>query len=84
MECHNHKPQLFADTKRTHPNNRTNVRKALRLALSFPSEVIAMLKGSLRFEVSRSSEAFAFIFYIISLVSSYARELSEQNVVSFR
>ena len=25
--------------------NRTNVRKALRLALSSPSEVIAMLKG---------------------------------------
>ena len=25
--------------------NQTNVRKALRLALSFPSEVIAMLKG---------------------------------------
>ena len=51
-ECHNHKPQPFPDTKRKRGNrqtqtstNRTNVRKALRLALSSPSEVIAMLKG---------------------------------------
>ena len=47
-ESHNHKPQPFPDTKRkrkpTNPN-RTNVRKALKLALSSPSEVIAMLKG---------------------------------------
>ena len=50
-ECHNHKPQPFPDTKRkriqTKPNKRksTNVRKALRLALSSPSEVITVLKG---------------------------------------
>ena len=37
-ECHNHKPQPFPDIKRKQTNqtsaNRTNVRKALRLALS--------------------------------------------------
>ena len=50
-ECHNHKPQPFPDTKRkrkpTNPKStyRTNVRKSLRLALSSPSEVTAMLKG---------------------------------------
>ena len=50
-ECHNHKPQPFPDTKRERkPTNlnkhkRTNVRKALRLALISPSEVIAILKG---------------------------------------
>ena len=50
-ECHNHKPQSFPDTKRKINRycqtsaNRTNVRKAPRLALSSPSEVIAMLKG---------------------------------------
>ena len=47
-ECHNHKPQPFPDTKRkrkpTNPNkhkSNKHVRKALRLALSSPSEVIA-------------------------------------------
>ena len=53
-ECHNHKShksQPFTDAKRKRKptkqtsTNRTNVRKILRLALSFPSEVIAMLKG---------------------------------------
>ena len=53
-ECHSHKPQPFPDsqTQRGRGNrqirrstNRTNVRKALRLALSSPSEVIAILKG---------------------------------------
>ena len=50
-ECHNHKPQPIPDTKwkrkQTKPNKRksNHVRKALRLALSSPSEVIAMLKG---------------------------------------
>ena len=46
-ECHNHKPQPFPDTRRGNrqSSNRTNVRKALKLALSSPSEVIAMLKG---------------------------------------
>ena len=55
--CHNHKkgkrkPQPFPDTKRKSPNkqnqtsaNQTNVRKAISLVLSFPGEVIAMLKG---------------------------------------
>ena len=34
-ECHNHKPQPFPDPKKKRkPTNRTNVRKALRLALS--------------------------------------------------
>ena len=38
-ECHNHKPQPFPDTKRKRQQtktsaNRTNVRKALTLALS--------------------------------------------------
>ena len=48
-ECHNHKPQT-SQTPRGRGNrqiqtstNRTNVRKALRLALSSPSEVIDML-----------------------------------------
>ena len=48
-ECHNHKP---SKTPRGRGNrqiqtstNQTNVRKALRLALSPPSEVIAMLNG---------------------------------------
>ena len=41
-ECHNHKPQPFPDPKRK--RKRTNTRKALRLALSSPSEVIAILK----------------------------------------
>ena len=51
-ECHNHKPQPPPPTPRGRGNrqtqtstNRTNVRKALRLALSSPSEVIAILKG---------------------------------------
>ena len=51
-ECHNRKPQPLPDTKRKRKQtknqtsaNRTNVRKALRLALSSPSVVIAMLKG---------------------------------------
>ena len=45
-ECHNQKPQPFPDIKRKQKQtNRTNVRKALTLALSPPSEVIAMLKG---------------------------------------
>ena len=50
-ECHNHKPQPFPDTKRKRKpkipksTNRTNIRKALRLALSSPIEVIAILKG---------------------------------------
>ena len=33
------------ETENSKSTNRTNVRKALRLALSSPSEVIAMLKG---------------------------------------
>ena len=49
-ECHNHKPQPFPDTKRkskqTKSNKRkSNIWKALRLALPSPSEAIAMLKG---------------------------------------
>ena len=49
-ECHNHKLQPFPDTKRKRKQNqtrtnRTNVQKALRLAHSSPSEVIAVLKG---------------------------------------
>ena len=50
-ECHNEKPQPFPDCngRGNRQNqtiaNRTNVRKALRKALSSPSEVIAMLKG---------------------------------------
>ena len=47
-ECHNHKPQPFPDPKRKRKptsTNRTNVRKALRLTLSSPSKVIAILKG---------------------------------------
>ena len=50
-ECHSYKPQSFPDTKRkreqTKPNKRkSNKRmKTLRLALSSPNEVIAMLKG---------------------------------------
>ena len=49
-ECHNHKPQPFPDTGRGNrqiktSTNRTNVRKAPGLALSSPSEVIALLKG---------------------------------------
>ena len=50
-ECQNHKPQPFTDTKRkrilTKPNKHKSnkVRKALRLALSSSSEVIAMLNG---------------------------------------
>ena len=51
-ECHNHKPlprpELKRKRKPTNLNkhtNRTNVRKELRLALSSPSEVIAILKG---------------------------------------
>ena len=45
-ECHNHKSQPFPDPKKKRkPTNRTNVRKALRLALSSPSEVIAIVKG---------------------------------------
>ena len=50
-ECHNHKPQPFLDPRGRGnrqiqtSTNRTNVRKALRLALSSPSEVIAILKG---------------------------------------
>ena len=50
-ESHNHKPQ-HSQTSRGRGNrqiqtstNRSNVRKALRLALSSPSEVIAMIKG---------------------------------------
>ena len=49
-ECHNHKPQRFPDTKRkgkpTNPNkHKSNKRtKSIRLALSSPGEVIAMLK----------------------------------------
>ena len=50
-ECHSHKPRP-SQTPRGRGNrqiqtstNRTNVRKALRLALSSPSEVIAMPKG---------------------------------------
>ena len=43
-ECHNHKPQPFPDTKRKRTptiqtsTNQTNVRKALRLAPSSPTE----------------------------------------------
>ena len=50
-ECHIHKPQPFPDTKRkrkpTNPNKHKSNKhtKALRLALSSPSEVIATLKG---------------------------------------
>ena len=50
-KCHNHKPQPFPDIKRKRKpqiqtsTNRSNVRKALRLALSSPSKVITMLKG---------------------------------------
>ena len=50
-QCNNHKPQPFPDPKRkrksTNPNkHKSNKRtKALRLALSSPSEVIAILKG---------------------------------------
>ena len=50
-ECHNYKPQPFPDQRGKGnrqiqtSTNRTNVRKALRLALSSPSEVIAILKG---------------------------------------
>ena len=50
-ECQNYKPQPCPDTERkrkpTNPNKlKSNKRtKALRLALSSPSEVIAMLKG---------------------------------------
>ena len=50
-ECHNHKPQPFPDPRgrgnrqSQTSTNRTNVRKAPRLALSSPSEVIAILKG---------------------------------------
>ena len=49
-ECHNHKPQPFPDPRGRENRHiqtstkRTNVRKALRLALSSPSEVIAILK----------------------------------------
>ena len=49
-ECHNHKPSP-SKTPRGRGNrqiqtsaNWTNVRKALKLALFFPSEIIAMLK----------------------------------------
>ena len=53
MECRNHKPQLFPDTKRkrkpTNPNkhksNKRTKSTKIRLALPSPSEVIAMLKG---------------------------------------
>ena len=50
-DCHNHVAALPRPPRggRNRQNqtsaNRTNVRKALRLALSSPSEVIAMLKG---------------------------------------
>ena len=50
-ECHNHKTQPFPDPRGRGnqqiqtSTNQTNVRKALRLALSSPSEVIAILKG---------------------------------------
>ena len=50
-ECHNYKPQPFPDLRGRgnrqiqRSTNRTNVRKALRLTLSSPSEVIAILKG---------------------------------------
>ena len=56
-ECHNHKPQPPPSPPPPTPprgrgnrqiqtsTNRTNVRKALRLAPSSPSEVIAILKG---------------------------------------
>ena len=44
-ECHNYKPQPFPDPKRKRkPTNLTNVRKALRLALSSPSEVYCHTK----------------------------------------
>ena len=59
-ECHNHKLQPFTDTKRKRKQkkkqtsaNRKNVRKALRLALSSPNEVIAMLKGLKNTEQNR-------------------------------
>ena len=48
MECHNH-IRSPSQTPRRRQNqtraNQTNVRKALRLAPSSQSEVIAMLKG---------------------------------------
>ena len=52
-KCHNYKPQPFPDTKRKRKpkktsTNRTNERKALRLALSSPREVIAILKGLIK------------------------------------
>ena len=47
-EYHNHKPQPFprgtGNRQLQTSTNRTNVQKALRLSLSSPSEVIAMLK----------------------------------------
>ena len=47
-ECHNHKSQPFLDTKRkkkqTKPNKRKSNKRTKRLALSSPSEIIAMLK----------------------------------------
>ena len=48
-ECHNHKPQPFPDPKRkrkpTNPNKHKSNKRTKRLALSSPSEVIAILKG---------------------------------------
>ena len=50
-ECHNHKPHPFQTLREEETDKskqaqiQTNVRKALRLALSSPSEVIALLKG---------------------------------------
>ena len=46
-ECHNHKQQRRGRGNRQNQTsaNRTNVQKALRLAISSTSEVIAMLKG---------------------------------------
>ena len=47
-ECHNHKPQPFPDTKKRETDKTKQAQveqKALRLALSSPSEVIAMPKG---------------------------------------
>ena len=50
-ECHNQNrspsqtPRGRGNQQIQPSTNRTNVRKALRLALSSPNEVIAMLKG---------------------------------------
>ena len=51
-ECHNHKPQPFPDPQEEEETDKSKqaqteqtYEKALRLALSSPSEVIAILKG---------------------------------------